>query len=134
GHRVRLVGVCEGGAGPKSEGGPAWPRRRRAEAEAAAKAIGATYEVCDFPDGELQPSLEARRRVIRQIRSFRPDLLLTHRPTDYHPDHNCTGLLVQEAAYMVTVPGICPEIPHLPRSPVILYFSDAFKKPCRFEP
>src|SRR5262249_47848581 len=80
------------------------------------------------------PTLEARRGIIRQIRSFRPDLLLTHRPTDYHPDHSCTGLLVQEAAYMVTVPGICPETPHLTRSPVILYFSDAFTKPCRFEP
>ena len=32
------------------------------------------------------------------------------------------------------MPAICPDVPHLERSPVILYFSDAFKKPCPFEP
>jgi LmbE family N-acetylglucosaminyl deacetylase len=134
GHVVQLVSLCDGSAGHQTVWGPPLAQRRRAEAKAAAGVIGANYEVMDFPDGELQPTLEARRRVIRLIRSFRPDLLLTHRPTDYHPDHCHTGLLVQEAAYLVTVPGICPEIPHLERSPVILHFSDAFKKPCRFEP
>jgi LmbE family N-acetylglucosaminyl deacetylase len=129
-----LVSLCDGSAGHQSERGPALAERRRAEARASGKVIGASYDVWDFPDGELQPSLEARRRVIRLIRTFQPDLLLTHRPTDYHPDHCYTGLLVQEAAYMVTVPAICPDTPHLMRSPVILHFSDAFTKPCRFEP
>jgi LmbE family N-acetylglucosaminyl deacetylase len=90
--------------------------------------------VLDHPDGELDDRLENRRQVIRLIRGFRPDLVLTHRATDYHPDHRCAGLLVQDAAYLLTVPAICPGTPHLPRSPVILYFSDAFQKPCRFEP
>jgi LmbE family N-acetylglucosaminyl deacetylase len=134
GHVVRLVSVCDGSAGHQTVWGPPLAQRRRAEAQAAAAVIGATYEVWDHPDGELQPTLDARRRIIRLIRSFRPDLLLTHRPADYHPDHYYTGLLVQEAAYMVTVPAVCPDVPHLPRSPVILYFSDAFRKPCRFEP
>jgi LmbE family N-acetylglucosaminyl deacetylase len=134
GHVVQLVSLCDGSAGHHAAWGPPLAQRRRAEARAAAASIGAAYDVWDFPDGELQPSLEARRRVIRLIRTFGPDLLLTHRPTDYHPDHCAAGLLVQEAAYMVTVPAICPDTPHLPRSPVIVYFSDAFKKPCRFEP
>ena len=72
--------------------------------------------------------------MIRLIRGFRPDLIITHRSTDYHPDHRFAGLLVQDAAYLLTVPAICPDAPHLPASPVILYFSDAFKKPCPFEP
>jgi LmbE family N-acetylglucosaminyl deacetylase len=134
GHAVKLVSLCDGSAGHPTQWGPPLAQRRRTEARAAGAAIGATYDVWDFPDGELQPGLEARRRVIRLIRTFQPDLLLTHRPTDYHPDHCAAGQLVQEAAYMVTVPAICPDTPHLPRSPVILYFSDAFKKPCRFEP
>jgi LmbE family N-acetylglucosaminyl deacetylase len=134
GHVVQLVSLCDGSAGHQTMSGAPLAERRRAEARASGAVIGATYEVWDFPDGELQPTLEARRRLIRLIRTFDPDLLLTHRSTDYHPDHCYTGLLVQEAAYMVTVPAICPDTPHLLRSPVILYFSDAFKKPCRFEP
>ena len=121
-------------AGHQTTWGPALAERRRAEAQAAGQVIGATYEVMSFIDGELQPTLDARRQVIRLLRNFRPDLVLTHRPNDYHPDHCYTGQLVQEAAYMVTVPGICPETPHLPGSPVIMHLSDAFTKPCRFEP
>src|SRR5262249_14259676 len=78
--------------------------------------------------------LEYRHLVIRLIRGFRPDLIIAHRSTDYHPDHRFAGLLVQDAAYLLTVPAICPDVPHMPASPVILYFSDAFKKPCPFEP
>ena len=134
GHVVRLVSLTDGRAGHQSEHGPALTRRRRAEAEASAAVIGATYEVFDHPDGQLDDRLEYRHEVIRLLRTFRPDLVITHRSTDYHPDHRFTGLLVQDASYLVTVPAVCPEVPHLPRSPVILYFSDAFKKPCRFEP
>jgi N-acetylglucosamine malate deacetylase 1 len=134
GHVVRLVSLTNGQAGHQSMPGPELARRRRAEAEASAAVIGATYEVLECPDGELDDRLEYRHAVIRLIRGFRPDLILTHRSTDYHPDHRFAGLLVQDAAYLLTVPAICPDVPHLASSPVILYFSDAFKKPCPFEP
>jgi LmbE family N-acetylglucosaminyl deacetylase len=134
GHVVRLVSLTNGQAGHHAMHGPTLARRRRAEAEAAAAVIGATYDVLDLPDGELDDRLEYRHQVIRLVRSFQPDLLITHRSTDYHPDHRFTGLLVQDASYLLTVPAICPETPHLPAVPVILYFSDAFKKPSRFEP
>src|SRR5438270_6556348 len=134
GHVVRLVSLTNGQAGHQTMYGPELARRRRTEAEAAAAVIGATYEVLDHPDGELDDRLEFRQQVIRLIRAFRPDLVLTHRPTDYHPDHRFAGLLVQDASYLLTVPAICADTPHLPRTPVILYFSDAFTKPCRFEP
>lgn len=134
GHVVRLVSLTDGRAGHQTLHGLELARRRRAEADAAAAIIGATYEVLDQPDGSLDDRLESRQRVIRLIRAFRPDLIITHRATDYHPDHRFTGLLVQDSSYLLTVPAICPDVPHLARSPVILYFSDAFKKPCRFEP
>jgi LmbE family N-acetylglucosaminyl deacetylase len=134
GSVVRLVSLTNGQAGHQTQYGPELARRRRAEAQAAAAVIGATYEVLDYPDGELDDRLEYRHHIIRLIRTFQPDAILTHRSTDYHPDHRVTGLLVQDAAYLLTVPRICPDVPHLPRSPVILYFSDAFTKPCRFEP
>jgi N-acetylglucosamine malate deacetylase 1 len=134
GFEVRLISLCDGGKGHHQTWGKPLVERRRAEALAAGAVIGATYEVLDEPDGELQPTLAAREKVIRLIRSFRPDLVITHRTTDYHPDHCYTGLLVQEAAYLLTVPGICRDVPHLQHMPVIMYFSDAFKHPCRFEP
>jgi LmbE family N-acetylglucosaminyl deacetylase len=134
GHAVRLVSLTNGQAGHQTQHGPTLVRRRREEARAAAAVIGATYEVLDFPDGELDDRHDYRRTVIRLIRSFRPDLVLTHRSSDYHPDHRFAGLLVQDASYLLTVPAICPEAPHLEHTPVILYFSDAFNKPCRFEP
>src|SRR5262245_13281900 len=134
GHEVRLVSVTDGGAGHQTLRRPALAERRRAEARAAGAVIGAAYDVLDLPDGELMPTLEARFRLIRLIRTFGPDLILTHRPNDYHPDHRYTSTLVQDAAYMVTVPAICPETPHLTRDPVILYFSDDFRKPAPFTP
>ncbi|MDZ4850915.1 MAG: PIG-L family deacetylase [Pirellulaceae bacterium] len=134
GHVVKLVSVCDGSAGHHEMWGEKLVDRRRAESQASGAVIGATYEILDQPDGRLQPTLAAREQLIRLIRSFRPDVLITHRTTDYHPDHCYTGLLVQEAAYLLTVPAICSDVPHLSRSPVILYFSDAFKFPCPFEP
>jgi LmbE family N-acetylglucosaminyl deacetylase len=134
GHRVKLVSVTDGGAGHQTLRRPALSDRRRAEARAAGAVIGAEYEVLGHPDGGLLPTLEARHELIRLIRSFKPNLVLTHRPNDYHPDHRYTSILVQDAAYMVTVPAICPEVPHLERNPVIAYFSDDFKKPALFQP
>ena len=134
GHVVRFVSLTDGRAGHHRTPGPELARRRRAEAEAAAAVIGATYQILDHPDGELDDRLEYRREVIRLIRSFRPDLILTHRLTDYHPDHRFASLLVQDASYLLTVPAICPEVPHLAACPLILHFSDAFTRPCRFEP
>ena len=134
GHVVRLVSLTNGQAGHHAMHGGRLARRRRPRLKPPLQSIGATYEVFDHPDGELDDRLEYRLEVIRLIRSFRPDLIITHRSTDYHPDHRFTGLLVQDASYLVTVPAICPDVPHLPSCPVILYFSDAFTKPCRFEP
>jgi len=132
GHEVKLVSVTNGGAGHHQLSGEALVARRRAEAQAAGAVIGASYDVLDHPDGGLLPTLEARHQIIRLIRDFRPDLILTHRLNDYHPDHRYTAMLVQDAAYMVTVPAVCPDTPHLQRNPVILYLSDDFKKPVPF--
>src|SRR5262245_25553920 len=133
-HTVKFVSVTDGGAGHQSMPRDELVRRRRAEAQAAGMVCGIEYDVWDYPDGELQPTLELRRRIIRLVRSFRPDLVLTHRPNDYHPDHRYTSQLVQDAAFLVTVPKICPDAPHLARDPVIMYLPDDFQKPAPFQP
>jgi N-acetylglucosamine malate deacetylase 1 len=134
GHEVCFVSVTNGEAGHHEISGPSLVARRRAEADAAAAVLGLRYEVWDNPDGRLEPSLGGRERVIRLIRLYRPDLVLTHRPNDYHPDHRATSLLVQDASYLLTVPSICPDVPHLARPPVIAYLSDDFTRPYPFDP
>jgi len=132
GHTVQLVSVTNGDAGHHEIGGAPLAQRRQAEAKQAGAAIGAEYLVLDNHDGELMPSLENRRQIIRVIREFRPDLIFTHRPNDYHPDHRYTSILVQDAAYMVMVPNIVSGTPALKKNPVIMYLSDHFTKPNPF--
>jgi len=132
GHTVRFVSVTNGDAGHHEMGGGELARRRRAEAQAAGAVAGIEYHVLDNHDGELEPTLENRKKIIRHIRSFVPDLILTHRPNDYHPDHRYTAMLVQDSAYMVTVPNICTDTPALSYNPVIAYLSDNFQKPAPF--
>ncbi len=134
GHVVKMISLTNGDAGHHTQRGDALARRRRVEAAAAGAVIGATYETLDNHDGQLLPTLENRQQVIHLIRSFQPDLVLTHRPNDYHPDHRYTSQLVQDAAYLVTVPAIVPDSPHLAGNPVIAYLPDEFQKPYPFEP
>ncbi|MBM3999177.1 MAG: PIG-L family deacetylase [Planctomycetes bacterium] len=134
GHHVLLVSVTNGDIGHWQAAGGPLARRRTAEVAAAAKVLGTTSIVLDIHDGELLPSLENRRLITKVIREWKADLVISHRPWDYHPDHRYVGVLVQDAAYMVTVPFFCPDIPPLTRNPVFLYSSDAFQKPYAFRP
>lgn len=134
GWGVTFVSLTNGDAGHHVLRREPLAARRRAEAQAVSYRFGIDYEVLDNHDGELEASLENRKRLIRLIRTWRPDLILTHRPNDYHPDHRYTAILVQDAAFSVTVPLICEDTPALPRNPVLAYFQDAFTKPAPFTP
>ncbi len=134
GHVVRLVSLTNGNAGHFEMGGGPLAQRRYGETQCAGRVIGAEYVVLDNDDGELMPTLENREEVIRQIREFQADIVISHRPNDYHPDHRNTGLLVRDAAYMVTVPNIVASVPHLKRNPIFMYMSDRFTEPSPFVP
>ena len=129
GHEVRFLSVSDGGAGHQSMAPAPLVARRRKEADAVASLIGITYDVWDIPDGEVEANLENRRRMIRYIREYAPDLVITHRTNDYHADHRNVALLVQDASYLLTVPNICPDTPIMPQMPVIAFFADRFKNP-----
>jgi LmbE family N-acetylglucosaminyl deacetylase len=134
GHKVKFVSVTNGDIGHWREAGGPLAARRVREVEEAAKILGITTQVLDIHDGELLPTLENRRTLTRLIREWNADIVIAHRPNDYHPDHRYTGVLVQDAAYMVTVPFFCPDIPILEKNPVFLYYPDHFKKPNPFKP
>jgi len=132
GHKVKFVSVTNGDIGHWRVKGDELAKRRLAEVQAAAKVLGIETEVLPIRDGELEPTLENRRTVTRLIRKWQADLVICHRPWDYHPDHRYVGVLVQDAAYMVTVPFFCPDTPHLTENPVFMYLSDGFQKPYPF--
>jgi len=134
GHNVKFVSLTNGDAGHYNMGGGALAKIRIAEAKEAGRRFGVEYIVLDNHDGELMPTLENRLKVIREIRKWDADIVIAPRPNDYHPDHRYTGMLLQDAAYMVIVPNVAPEVPPLKKNPVFLYTEDHFQKPSPFEP
>src|SRR5436853_7902568 len=128
GHHVKFVSVTNGDIGHWREAGGPLARRRKAEVGRCAEILGITTEVLDIHDGELLPTLENRRTVTRLIREWKADVVMSHRPNDYHPDHRYTGVLVQDSAFMVAVPFFCPDVPPLKSNPVFLFYPDGFQK------
>jgi len=133
GHQVKFVSVTNGDIGHYEMAGGPLAQRRTAEVQEAAKVLGITTQVLDHHDGELEPTLEIRKELIRLVREWKADVVIAPRPNDYHPDHRYTSILVQDGAYMVAVPYICPDTPPLDRNPVYLYMEDRFQKPYPFQ-
>ncbi|HJV19869.1 MAG TPA: PIG-L family deacetylase [Sediminibacterium sp.] len=133
GVAVKFVALTNGDAGHYAEGGGVLGKRRREEAQRAAKKYGIEeYTVLNNHDGELLPDLNVRMQVIREIRKWNADVVLGLRPNDYHPDHRNAGKLVEDASYMVAVPNVAADVPALKKNPVFLYMQDHFKKPNPF--
>lgn len=132
GHHVKLVSATNGDIGHwQSAGGPLAERRKKEVLEVDRR-LGAATEVLDIHDGEILPTLENRRTITKLIRQWNADIVITNRPNDYHPDHRYTSILVQDSAYMVTVPFFGPDVPFLKKNPVFLYSSDRFQRPNPF--
>ncbi len=134
GHHVKFVSTTNGDVGHATQAGGPLAKRRTAEVKKADEMMGVTSRVLDNHDGELMPTLENRKIIVRLIRDWKADIVIAHRPWDYHPDHRYTGVLVQDAAFMVIVPHLCPDVPALNRNPIFLYSADGFQKPNPFEP
>ncbi|CAN5908892.1 hypothetical protein BH24BAC1_BH24BAC1_21190 [soil metagenome] len=134
GHKVKFVAMTNGDIGHFEQAGAPLANRRRAEVQECARILGIETEVLDIHDGELEPTLENRKKVARLIREWQADIVLFHRPYDYHADHRYVGVLVEDAAVLVVAPFFTPDTPPTKRNPVFLYYSDNFQKPYPFEP
>ncbi|MBC7627221.1 PIG-L deacetylase family protein [Ferruginibacter sp.] len=134
GYAVKFLSVTNGDAGHQTMKGVALAKRRYEETQEVAKRLGIKYDVLGNHDGLLMPTLEVRLEIIRKIREWNADVVIAPRPNDYHPDHRYTGILVQDAAYMVSVPNVASDVPALKKNPVFLYFQDNFQRPNPFRP
>jgi LmbE family N-acetylglucosaminyl deacetylase len=133
GYDVLMVSVTNGDAGHQSIKRKELAKIRREEARKAGEVIGVRYITLDNHDGQLMPTYENRLQIIRIIREQNADIVICPRPYDYHPDHRYTGVLVLDAAYMVTVPTILPDVPIVKKNPLFLWVSDGFVHPEPFK-
>src|SRR5262245_26874496 len=134
GAKVKFVAMTNGDVGHFGTAGGPLARRRKAEVAECARILGIENEVMDIHDGELVPSLENRKTMARLIREWQADIVMGHRPYDYHPDHRYTGVLMDDSAVVVVAPFFVPDTPPTPRNPVFMYYSDAFQDPKAFTP
>ena len=134
GHKVKLVALTNGDVGHFSQAGGPLAQRRKAEVEACHKQLGVETEVFDIHDGELMPDLETRKKLANVIREWQADIVLSHRPWDYHPDHRAVGQLAQDTAVVVAAPYFAPYTPPTKGNPIYLFYSDPFKHPYPFDP
>jgi len=134
GHKVKLVAMTNGDVGHFSQAGGPLAQRRKAEVEACHAKLGVATDVFDIHDGELMPDLETRKKMANVIRDWQADIVLSHRPWDYHPDHRAVGQLAQDTAVVVAAPFFAPYTPPTKGNPIYLFYSDGFKKPYPFDP
>lgn len=133
GYDVLMVSVTNGDAGHQTIKAKELTKIRREEARKAGEVIGVRYITLNNHDGQLMPTYENRLQIIKIIREQKADVVICPRPYDYHPDHRYTGVLVLDAAYMVTVPTILPKVPIVEKNPVFLFMSDGFIHPEPFK-
>jgi LmbE family N-acetylglucosaminyl deacetylase len=134
GHHVKFISMTNGDTGHHEMGGGPLARRRYEETQCAAEVADIEYEVYDIHNGALESNLFYRGKTIVSIREYRPDLVICHRPCDYHPDHRAVGVLVQDAVFSSTVPNVQALTPELDRPPVLGYTYDTFTDPTPYVP
>lgn len=129
GHTVQFLSMCNGCGGHHKLGPKEISARRAEESARVAEYLGIRYDIWSNDDCNLVADLETRKRTIRYIRKFQPDLIITHRTVDYMPDHRATAQLVQDASYLLTIPNECPDVPAMRSMPVIMCSEDRFTNP-----
>ena len=129
GHKVKYISLVDGGGGHHILSRKKTADRRRKETALVAEFAGIEYDVWDIADCELVADLETRKRIVREIRKFNPDIIFCHRTNDYHTDHRNAAQLVQDASYLLIVPNFCEDTPAMKKTPPILHYYDGFQNP-----
>ena len=134
GYKIKYVSLTNGNKGHHQGTKNEIAIRRYNETREVAQRLNCDYEVLNNEDGELEATLKNRMEVIKLIREWKADIVITHPSYDYHPDHRNTSLLVQDAAFLVSVPKILPEIPALEVNPLFLYTRGRYTNPQKPSP
>jgi Uncharacterized proteins, LmbE homologs len=131
GHNVKFVSLTNGDCGHYSMKGKELIERRTQEAYEAARRLGVKeYTILDIPDGQLSSTHEVRSEVIRLVRNWKADVVLTFHPDGPgHVDNRGAGKIVRDCAdFIAMVPNAVPDAPHLLKSPLFLLMPDYAKR------
>jgi LmbE family N-acetylglucosaminyl deacetylase len=99
---------------------------RKAEAQASADLIGAELVWMGIPDGALMVNDDGRHQFVEVIRGSNADVIITHPPDDYHPDHNATNQLVLDAAQVSRTSNYRSAFPPVRKSVPVAYMAAEF--------
>lgn len=124
GHEVIFLSVTNGNAGHHLMSRDALRARRLDEMRRVAETYDIRYDTLDLDDGYLAADIPTREKLMRYLRTLSPDVIVTHRTSDYHPDHRAVGQLVCDCSYLIGVPLFCPDTPVPDKRPVILSAED----------
>ena len=125
GHKVFIATATNGNIGSAHHTMEEIARIRKREAANSAAIIGAEYICLDYNDEMFFEDKAARMAFINLIRHCRADVILTHNPHDYNPDHELTSKIVNDVAVMIPIAHLKTEEPPYPVIPSIWYFETA---------
>ncbi|MBO9626390.1 MAG: PIG-L family deacetylase [Microbacterium sp.] len=126
GHHVKVLCTTNGDAGHYRQGPDELTRRRKAEGYASAEILGlADYEIWDEHDGDMVDTQALRQRMLRAIRDWRTDLILTFTDEgDGHNDNRLAGRFVRNVMGLIDLPNAARESLPLAQAPVVLRMID----------
>jgi LmbE family N-acetylglucosaminyl deacetylase len=121
---VHLAVACRGDRGGSNGPDAEFAARRADEARCAAAILGAPLDLLGLGDADVHDTPETRLLFLRLLREVRPDLIITHAPTDYHADHVRVGALVSDCAWYAASPGHASGQPPLDGPPAVVYMDN----------
>ena len=122
GHKVFTATATNGNVGSSTLSMEEIAKIRKEEAKRAASHIGAEYICLDYDDEMFFESREARLAFINLVRYCKADIILTHNPEDYNPDHELTSKIINDIAVMIPVAKIETKAKPYDKIPIIAYF------------
>ena len=125
GHKVFTATATNGNIGSATLPMEEIARIRKEEARQAAAVIGAEYICLDYDDEMFFDSKQARLDFINLVRYCKADVILTHTPHDYNPDHELTSKIVNDIAVMIPIAKIKTKYEPYDKIPIIAYFETA---------
>lgn len=105
GWDVHIATLTSGDCGSAEEPAQVIAARRVNEATKAAQLIGGTYHCLGGQDLQVYDNQEMRSNTIALLREVNPDVVITHYPTDYMPDHDAASSLSRTAVFTAPIPN-----------------------------
>jgi LmbE family N-acetylglucosaminyl deacetylase len=127
GYEIHYMNLANGYCGTTEHDPETIVRIRRDEARNAAHSIGAVFHESICPDLEIFYDRPTLLRLASIVREVKPEIVLTHSPTDYMEDHTNTCRLAVTAAFSRCMPNFPVQPPQeATYDPVTVYHAQPY--------